>query len=188
MHRSLGSATLACLLTTWVIVPGLPAQNKLYAFYGDGANDYFGHSVAGAGDVNQDGYDDMIVGAYHGPLSGWAGSARVLSGVDGSILYTFLGDAAQDQFGWSVAGAGDVNKDGYDDVIVGANWDDDNGSRSGSARVLSGVDGSTLFTFLGEAAADEAKLRIEWKHSAALQREFSDVENYLAWREHQSQG
>lgn len=40
MHRSLGSATLACLPTTWVIVPGLLAQNKLYTFYGDSAMCY----------------------------------------------------------------------------------------------------------------------------------------------------
>ena len=79
MHHSLGPATLACLLTTvaLVVVAPLSAQNKLYTFYGDSAEDRFGHSVAGAGDVNQDGYDDLIVGAYYDDDNGsLSGSAR----------------------------------------------------------------------------------------------------------------
>ena len=121
-------------------VYGWGPERKFYTFYGDAAYDYFGTSVAGAGDVNQDGYADVIVGApYDDDNGSYSGSARVLSGVDGSILYTFLGDSAEDRFGYSVAGAGDVNQDGYDDLIVGALSDDDNGSWSGSARVFSGL-------------------------------------------------
>ena len=128
----------------------------LYTFDGDSAGDLFGYSVSGAGDVNNDGFDDVIVGAYLDDNNGTnSGSARVFSGADGSILYTFDGDSAGDLFGFSVSGAGDVNNDGFDDLIVGAWQDDNNGASSGSARVLSGVDGSILYTFNGDSANDE---------------------------------
>ncbi len=127
----------------------------LYTFNGDNAQDQFGISVSGAGDVNNDGFDDFIVGAHFDANNGFgSGSARVFSGADGSILYTFNGDSGNDRFGWSVSGAGDVNNDGFDDLIVGAYLDDNNGADSGSARVFSGVDGSILYTFNGDSGGD----------------------------------
>ena len=142
------------LIVVLVVAP-LSAQNKLYTFLGDSAGDNFGNSVAGAGDVNMDGYDDLIVGAcYDGDNGTNSGSVRVLSGIDGSNLYTFLGNSNNDVFGYSVAGAGDVNQDGYDDLIVGAPRDNDNGAHSGSVWVLSGFDGTNLYTFYGDSAHD----------------------------------
>ena len=130
--------------------------STLYTFFGDSTGDLFGVTVSGAGDVNNDGNDDVIVGAWgDDPNGGQSGSATVYSGLDGSVLHTFNGDAANDRFGISVSGAGDVNNDGNDDLIVGARWDDDGGANAGSARVFSGVDGSTLYTFHGLAAGDE---------------------------------
>jgi len=127
----------------------------LYTFGGDNAGDLFGGSVSGAGDVNGDGFDDLIVGAYRDDNNGsYSGSARVFSGVDGSVLFTVSGDNAYDFFGFSVSGAGDVNGDGFDDLIVGADGDDNNGGDSGSARVFSGANGSVLFTFNGDSAYD----------------------------------
>ena len=127
-------------------------NSVLYTFDGDSFNDTLGASVSGAGDVNGDGFDDLIVGAPNDDNNGsCSGSARVFSGADGSILYTFNGDSVFDNFGTSVSGAGDVNGDGFDDLIVGAPNDDNNNTLSGSARVFSGVDGSILYTFDGSA-------------------------------------
>ena len=123
----------------------------LYTFNADVYS--FGGSVSGAGDVNGDGFADLIVGATNVNQVGVAdvGFARVFSGIDGSILYTFNGDSAGDFFGGSVSGAGDVDGDGFADLIVGASFALDNdGFATGSARVFSGIDGSILYTFNGD--------------------------------------
>ena len=117
----------------------------LYTFEGDEPTDKLGRSVSGAGDVNGDGFDDVIAGTVCG--GEYSGSARVFSGADGSILYDFDGDSSYDSFGISVSCAGDVNGDGFADVIVGAPA---NASvTSGYARVFSGADGSILYNFEG---------------------------------------
>ncbi|MFI4872447.1 MAG: integrin alpha, partial [Phycisphaerales bacterium JB061] len=95
--------------------------------------------VAGAGDVNGDGFADLIVGTdQDSTMPDRSGSAHVFSGADGSVLATFNGDSKGDRFGVSVSGAGDVNGDGFDDLIIGAVNDDNNGTNSGSARVFAG--------------------------------------------------
>jgi hypothetical protein len=116
----------------------------LFDFKGDSNNDQFGYSLASAGDVNGDGSLDIIVGAIgddpHGQNSG---SARVLSGRDGQILYTFDGPASAAAFGWSVSGAGDVNADGFADVIASSFSQ----SKPDYAEVYSGADGVLLHHF-----------------------------------------
>lgn len=129
----------------------------LYEFFGDRALDHFGWTLGGAGDVNKDGWPDLIVGAIDGDPGGkvGAGYARVFSGKDGKVLYTFVGDKGQDQMGSGVDGAGDINKDGYADLIVGARFADPGGrTNAGIARVFSGKDGSILATLEGLKAGD----------------------------------
>ena len=113
----------------------------------DQAGASFGYSVAGAGDVNKDGYEDVIVGAirydggegdegaafvFHGSASGIADGtiAAAASQIESNQINAFLG--------WSVGGAGDVNKDGYDDVIVGARSYDNGQTDEGIALVFHG--------------------------------------------------
>jgi len=88
--------------------------------------DMFGESVAGAGDVNGDGFDDVIVGVPGAYGSGTNGQALIILGSalgPSTTPATVLeGTWPEGRFGQTVAGAGDVNGDGYDDVLVGAPW------------------------------------------------------------------
>ena len=144
---------IAGLLAGGLLAAGAAAQNpaQLWQWYGDSAGDWFGRSVSSAGDVDGDGFDDVVVGAYRDDNNGTdSGSARVFSGATGAILHTWNGDSAGDQFGWSVSGAGDVDGDGFDDVVVGAPHDDNNGTDSGSATVLTlGYIPAATFTTFG---------------------------------------
>jgi hypothetical protein len=86
------------------------------AFY-----DSFGYSVAGACDVNGDGYADVIVGAR---TDAGEGQAYVFlggqSGVSSTPVASYHGPGAPSEFGGSVACAGDINADGYADIVIGA--------------------------------------------------------------------
>ncbi len=92
-----------------------------------GAN--FGYSVGTAGDVNKEGFSDIIIGApdvdnssnvHYGHAYIYLGSA---SGLRSTPSWTVTGGTVLSYLGWSVGTAGDVNKDGYSDVIVGAPYD-----------------------------------------------------------------
>ena len=108
------------------------------------SGDSLGLSVAGAGDINGDGFDDVIVGApgADGDVTD-AGAAFVVLGKAGgfqastfaSLLtppngFKLGGIAANDRAGESVGGAGDVNGDGLDDVVIGAPGFEGNGTQS----------------------------------------------------------
>ena len=106
------------------------------------ASAFFGRSVARAGDVDGDGYDDVLVGAFYaGGGSGAAylyyGSATGISTSDETMLTA--SDATSGQlFGFASAGAGDIDGDGYDDIIIGARGDADRGSGAGAVYVYFG--------------------------------------------------
>jgi len=139
------------LFVVALLASSVSAQQPIFQFHGSSAGNLMGRSIAAAGDVNGDDLIDAIVGS---PLDNGSGSANVLSGADGSVLYTLLGDSPGDEFGISVDGAGDVNGDGFADLIVGAPGDDNTANDAGSVRVISGADGSTLYTFDGDSAND----------------------------------
>jgi hypothetical protein len=109
-----------------------------------GSERRFGRAVAGAGDVNGDGYADVIVGAFTDDVVdaqgnmvfGDSGSATVFSGRDGSVLFKYEGTATLQFAGFSVAGAGDVDGDGWDDVLVGVVGDGSAGTLAGTALLL----------------------------------------------------
>ena len=118
---------------------------------GSGVDTRTGIAVAGAGDVNGDGFSDVIVGALLDDEGGNnAGAAFVvygkatfaapveLSTLVGADGFKIVGAAASDSAGTAVAGAGDVNGDGFADVIVGANQASVNGSHAGAAYVIFG--------------------------------------------------
>ena len=115
-------------------------------FEGEARTDFAGISVAGAGDVNADGYDDMLIGAYGAAGSDPdSGAAYLVLGQSapeslglGSADAQYTGEATNDQAGVSVAGVGDVNADGYADLLVGAFFNDDAGSDAGAAYLILG--------------------------------------------------
>lgn len=129
----------------------------LFTWHGDGSSDQFGTGVGGAGDVDGDGRADLIVGAPRDDNNGSSsGMARVFSGMTGGVLYQVDGPLADDRLGWSVAGAGDVDGDGFSDFLIGSiRADTVNGANSGAAYVRSGQTGGLLHTFLGDAADSE---------------------------------
>ena len=118
------------------------------------AGDHSGRSVSSAGDVNADGFDDLIIGAsaagsgskgesyvVFGKSGGFA-AAIDLSTLDGTTGFRLDGIDASDCSGCSVSSAGDVNGDGFDDLIIGASdADADGDSRAGESYVVFGKSG-----------------------------------------------
>jgi hypothetical protein len=112
------------------------------------AGDQLGTGVEGAGDTNGDGIPDVIASAPGG------GYAKIYSGRDGRVLVILKAENIADAFGQHASGVGDVNGDGFADVIVGAPNKSAGGEHAGRAYVYSGKDGHILLTLTGEHVGD----------------------------------
>ncbi len=139
------SFVLANLLT--VFLPqtiGMETAPSWISSGDDQAGAWYGRSVSSAGDVNGDGYDDVIVGAYlYDTANSYAGKAYLYLGSESGLSitpsWTSSGDDQTDAYyGNSVSSAGDVNGDGYDDVIVGATYYDTANADAGKAYLYLG--------------------------------------------------
>ena len=152
---------------TAVQLSAVAAGTGGFVMNGVSTSDRSGCSVSGAGDVNGDGFDDLIVGAKndapHGSYSGASfvvfgktdGTKVELSTVEAGIGgFVINGVAGRDFSGWSVSGAGDVNGDGFDDLIVGAPYDDPNFGQSGASFVIFGSNFTGAATKIGTLGDD----------------------------------
>ena len=136
----------------------------------------FGYSVGTAGDVNRDGYSDVIIGAPHYTGTDtdvsrayvYYGSA---SGLNPSAAWVAENTQASARFGWSVGTAGDVNHDGYSDVIVGAPYYDNGQTDEGKAFVYhgsaSGLSTTPNWTAEGNQAPENGGAQFGWSVGTA---------------------
>ncbi|MCA3277213.1 MAG: FG-GAP repeat protein, partial [Roseomonas sp.] len=143
----------------------IAAGNGGFVIHGQDVGDWSGWSVASAGDVNGDGFDDLVVGTFakgysyivFGKASGWGASidlATIAAGTGGFVIHA---QDIDDGSGSSVASAGDVDGDGFDDLIIGARGGDAAGnakSSAGESYVIFGRDFTSTVTHAGTAAAD----------------------------------
>jgi hypothetical protein len=118
---------------------------KEYSWITEGqqANAFFGTSVSSAGDVNKDGYADIIIGSHfydngetnEGKVFVYLGSA---SGLAKEPVWTAESNQVSANFGKSVTAAGDINKDGYSDILIGAPNFDNGQNNEGRAFLYLG--------------------------------------------------
>jgi hypothetical protein len=149
------------------VTRAISAKRVSATLYGDTASDYTGQSVA-MGDFNGDGMDDLLVGASGEDNGGGASSGSVyllygdsagfsrMSEISAAADATFYSTTLNDTVGEVVASAGDIDGDGYDDFLIAAAGDDENGSNAGAAFVFYGS--STAYSGSISVSAADAKL------------------------------
>ena len=119
-----------------------------YVFQSTNSTDLIGYSLSGAGDFDGDGLADLLISApYSSPNGTYSGQVYLVLGRSlgtdrlinlANADYIFTGEAEGDYAGTSASGAGDVNGDGYSDILIGAYGSDTNGILSGTSYLISG--------------------------------------------------
>ena len=124
---------------------GLSAAAVDAMLIGENDTDEAGASVSGAGDVDGDGFDDLLVSASNEDSGGpGAGAAYLVLGpITGDLDLSeadakLLGEIDNDNAGYAVSGAGDVDGDGLDDLLIGTPENDAGGTQAGAAYLWLG--------------------------------------------------
>lgn len=126
----------------------------LQEWTGEAAGDRLGRVIRGLGDVNGDGVNDIALGSPNRAEGGEeAGKMYIYSGADGSLIRCHLG-TPWDNFGNEIANVGDVNNDDVSDYVAGAPRLPAGPPAPGRAVLFSGVDGSVIHEWTGEADGD----------------------------------
>ena len=111
---------------------------RLLTLTGEAAGDGFGTSKSTAGDVDGDGIEDLIIGAWqYGEVAVSAGRAYLYSGADGHLVKTFTCRTPGDTFGFDAVGLGDVDGDGTADLLITSGWSGVSGHHSGRVFIIS---------------------------------------------------
>jgi hypothetical protein len=111
----------------------------LLTLTGENPGDGFGVGSADVGDVDKDGHDDLLIGAWqYAGAAPSGGRIYLYSGKDGTILQTITGRIPGETLGFDAAGAGDVDGDGVPDFLVTSSWSNVKGFRSGRMYIISG--------------------------------------------------
>jgi hypothetical protein len=137
-----------------------------FAIHGAAAGDASGSSLAGGGDFNGDGFDDLLIGApgaspgqreaggtsfvIYGKSTGITANLD-LATLSASAGLRFEGAKALEFSGGSVAFAGDADNDGFDDILIGAPNANPNGAASGTAYLVYGMEARGLANVVGDA-------------------------------------
>lgn len=135
---------------------------------------HFGAAVSGAGDVNGDGYNDVLIGAYNNAYIYYGGSG----GIEVTPATSLTTNQQHSFFGYSLAGGGDINGDGYDDILIGANNYNNGQSMEGAMYIFNGSSAgiSTIPTLVMEGNKDTAVYGVKVAFAGDINNDgFSDI-------------